>query len=69
MKKIKLSVVVLGLIMGLAGCGSSNNTEEKSVSPSSVEKTTEETVDNENQKMAEDLEEKAVEINQYSEIL
>lgn len=69
MKKIKLSVVVLGLIMGLAGCGSSNNTEEKSVSPSSVEQTIEDTsakTDQKMEKMKEDLEEKGVNISKGS---
>ncbi|MBO0441650.1 hypothetical protein [Candidatus Enterococcus ikei] len=69
MKKIALGLLVLSLSLVFAGCGSS---KEKSVNSSSTEQTTENTSVKKDKKMKEiqeDLEEKAVEINQYSEIL
>ncbi|MEI5990401.1 hypothetical protein A5881_001894 [Enterococcus termitis] len=71
MKKIILGVVVLGLTMSLAGCGSNKSSEEKSTD-SSIEQTTEDTSAKEAEKMnqlAENLEEQGVGVKSFGNYL
>ncbi|EOH96730.1 hypothetical protein UAW_01895 [Enterococcus haemoperoxidus ATCC BAA-382] len=71
MKKIVLSLLVVGVTMSLAGCGSNKSSEEKSTD-SSIEQTTEDTAAKEAEKMnqiAENLEDQGVEIKSYGNYL
>ncbi|MBO0441649.1 hypothetical protein [Candidatus Enterococcus ikei] len=71
MKKIVLSLLVVGVSMSLVGCDSNKSSEEKSTD-SSIEQTTEDTESKEAEKMSqmeEDLEEKGVTIKQYKNIM
>ncbi|PZL69938.1 hypothetical protein CI088_16960 [Enterococcus plantarum] len=71
MKKIVLSLLVMGVSMSLVGCGSNKSSEEKSTD-SSIEQTTEDTSAKEAEKMnqlAEKLEEQGVDIKSYGNYL
>ncbi|WP_430602748.1 hypothetical protein IGJ02_000041 [Enterococcus sp. DIV0724b] len=71
MKKIVLSLLVMGVSMSLVGCGSNKSSEKKSTD-SSIEQTTEDTSAKEAEKMnqlAEKLEEQGVDIKSYGNYL
>lgn len=69
MRKLLLGAITIGVLMNLSACNLNKDTEEKSVSPSSVEQTIEDTsakTDQKMEKMKEDLEEKGVNISKGS---